>query len=136
MYKKPLLIVVSAVLIKDKRIFFQKRPKDKAMAGLWELPGGKIENCETPEKAIKRELFEEIGIKINIKDLIPFNFISYSYSDFHLLMPIFILKIWSGKIFSKEKQETNFFSYEKLNTIDLVDADKDILLALKQLIKE
>ena len=52
MYKKPLLIVVSAVLIKDKRIFFQKRPKDKTMVGLWELPGGKIENYETPEKAI------------------------------------------------------------------------------------
>ena len=136
MLKKPMLIVVSAVLIKNNKIFFQKRPKDKAMAGLWELPGGKIENCETPEKAIKRELFEEIGIKINIKDLIPFNFISYSYIDFHLLMPIFLLKIWSGKIFPKEKQETKYFSYEELNTIDLVDADKGILLALKQLIKK
>jgi 8-oxo-dGTP diphosphatase len=134
MLQKPMVIVVSAVLIKNNKIFFQKRPKNKTMFDLWELPGGKIENYETPEKAIKRELCEEIGIKINIKDLIPFNFISYSYSDFHLLMPIFLLKIWSGKIFSKEKQETKFFSYEELNTIDLVDADKDILLALKQLI--
>ena len=135
MIKKPLLLVVSAVLIKNNKIFFQKRPKDKIMPGLWELPGGKIENYETPENTIIRELFEEIGIKVNNKDLIPFNFISYSYSDFHLLMPIFILKNWSGKIFSKEKQEIKFFSYEELKTIDLVDADKEILVILQQLIK-
>ena len=135
MSQKPLLLVVSAVLIKNNKIFFQKRPKDKSMPGLWELPGGKMENYETPENAIIRELFEEIGIKVNNKDLIPFNFISYSYSVFHLLMPIFLLKNWSGKIFSKEKQEARFFSYEELKTIDLVDADKEILVILRQLIK-
>ena len=135
MSQKPLLLVVSAVLIKNNKIFFQKRPKDKSMPELWELPGGKIENYETPENAIIRELFEEIGIKVNNKDLIPFNFISYSYSAFHLLMPIFLLKNWSGKIFSKEKQEIKFFSYEELKTIDLVEADKEILVILQQLIK-
>ena len=135
MSKKPLLLVVSAVLIKNNKIFFQKRPKNKSMPGLWELPGGKIENYETPENAIIRELFEEIGIKVNNKDLIPFNFISYSYSTFHLLMPIFLLKNWSGKIFSKEKQEIKFFSYEELKIIDLVNADKEILVILQQLIK-
>lgn len=128
------LLVVSGILIKNKKILFQKRPLNKSMPGLWELPGGKIEKNEKPEIALLRELYEELDIKIDIFSLLPFNFISYSYDDFNLLMPIFIIQKWKRKIKSKEGQEIKFFSHEDFKGLKLVDADKNIIPLLQKLL--
>jgi len=134
MNNKPLLVVVSGILIQNNRIFFQKRPLNKSMPGLWELPGGKIEKYESPENTLARELYEELDINIDIDSLLPFNFISYAYNNFNLLMTIFIVKKWKRQIISKENQEINFFSYEELKKLKMVDADKNIVSLIHQLL--
>jgi len=134
MNNKPLLVVVSGILIQNNRIFFQKRPLNKSMPGLWELPGGKIEKYESPENTLARELYEELDINIDVDSLLPFNFISYAYNNFNLLMAIFIVKKWKRQIISKENQEINFFSYEELKKLKMVDADKNIVSLIHQLL--
>ena len=134
MNNKPLLVVVSGILIQNNRIFFQKRPLNKSMPGLWELPGGKIEKYESPENTLARELYEELDINIDVDSLLPFNFISYAYNNFNLLMAIFIVKKWKRQIISKENQEINFFSYEELKKLKMVDADKNIVSSIHQLL--
>ena len=74
------------------------------MGGLWEFPGGKVEAGETPEVALIRELFEELGINISESCLAPLTFASHSYEDHHLLMPLFVCHVWKGDIVAKEGQ--------------------------------
>ncbi|HEY2836499.1 MAG TPA: (deoxy)nucleoside triphosphate pyrophosphohydrolase [Rhizomicrobium sp.] len=94
---KPIILVVAAALIDpDGRVLIAKRPPDKAMAGLWEFPGGKIETGETPEQGLIRELAEELAITVKEPCLAPFTFASHAYDRFHLLMPLFLCRRWEG----------------------------------------
>jgi 8-oxo-dGTP diphosphatase len=93
----PVTLVVAAALIDpDGRVLIAQRPPGKAMAGLWEFPGGKIEPNETPETALIRELREELGITVKPACLAPFTFASHSYARFHLLMPLYLCRRWEG----------------------------------------
>jgi 8-oxo-dGTP diphosphatase len=93
----PVTLVVAAALIDpDGRVLIAQRPPGKAMAGLWEFPGGKIEPDETPEMALIRELDEELGIAVKAACLAPFTFASHSYEQFHLLMPLYLCRRWEG----------------------------------------
>ena len=93
----PVTLVVAAALIDpDGRVLIAQRPPGKAMAGLWEFPGGKIEPDETPEMALIRELDEELGITVKAACLAPFTFASHSYEQFHLLMPLYLCRRWEG----------------------------------------
>ncbi len=87
------IVLVSAVALVDLdgRVLLSQRPKHKQMPGLWEFPGGKVENNESPELALIREIKEEIGIDIRSSCLAPLTFASHAYEDFHLLMPLFCL---------------------------------------------
>ena len=90
------LVVAVALIDRDGRVLVAQRPEGKAMAGLWEFPGGKVEPGETPEAALIRELREELGIDTWASCLAPLTFASYSYPDFHLLMPLFACRRWEG----------------------------------------
>lgn len=90
------LVAACALLDADGRVLIAQRPAGKSMAGLWEFPGGKMEPGERPEQTIIREMNEELGVTIGEKCLIPFTFASYSYPDFHLLMPLFVCRRWDG----------------------------------------
>jgi len=93
----PLVLVVAAALIDpDGRVLLARRPPGKAMAGLWEFPGGKVAAGETPEAALVRELQEELGIDTRTSCLAPIAFASHAYPDFHLLMPLYALRLWRG----------------------------------------
>ena len=93
----PVTLVVAAALIDpDGRVLIAERPPGKAMAGLWEFPGGKIEPGETPETALIRELDEELGITVKPACLAPFTFASHGYPQFHLLMPLYLCRRWDG----------------------------------------
>ncbi len=74
------------------------------MAGLWEFPGGKIEQGERPEQSLIRELKEELGIVVKEECLAPLTFASHLYADFHLLMPLYVCRRWEGIVEPKEKQ--------------------------------
>jgi len=94
---KPVILVVAAALIDpDGRMLIAQRLLGKAMAGLWEFPGGKWEPGETPEQALIRELDEELGISVKEPCLAPFTFASHAYANFHLLMPLYICRRWEG----------------------------------------
>src|SRR5437016_7278516 len=102
---RPTVLVAAVALIdSDGRVLLAERPEGKAMAGLWEFPGGKIQPGETPEAALIRELVEELGIDVEESCLAPFTFASHAYSDFHLLMPLYVCRKWSGIVTAREGQ--------------------------------
>lgn len=100
-----LLLVVAAALIDSQgRVLLARRPEGRQFAGLWEFPGGKVEAGETPEAALQRELMEELSIRVNTNAMEPLTFASFAYPDFHLLMPLFGCRQWTGELVPREKQ--------------------------------
>ncbi len=100
--------VAAAVLVdRDGRVLLAQRPAGKALAGMWEFPGGKIEAGETPEVALVRELHEKLGIETGIGCLSPLTFVSHRYEEFamHLVMQVFVCRVWRGAVMPKEGQE-------------------------------
>jgi 8-oxo-dGTP diphosphatase len=85
-------------------VLLAQRPEGKSMAGLWEFPGGKVESGETPEHALVRELREELGIDTSASCLAPLAFASHTYDDFHLLMPLYACRRWTGSVIPLEGQ--------------------------------
>jgi 8-oxo-dGTP diphosphatase len=128
------VLLVSAVMLIDaeNRVFLQQRPTGKTMAGLWEFPGGKVEAGETPEEALSRELVEELSIKVSPADFAPLTFASHGYDDFHLLMPVFTCRIWSGSITANEGQEFAWVAAGQLAEYPMPPADEPLLPALRQ----
>ncbi|MEB3702885.1 GNAT family N-acetyltransferase [Candidatus Bealeia paramacronuclearis] len=119
----PVVWVVAAAILKDQKLLVAERPQGKSMAGVWELPGGKIESGETPEAALARELHEELGIEVHHEDLKPLTFASYRYPKFHLVMPFFTLTTWRGDLHGKEGQNLAWISYSDLENIPTPAAD-------------
>lgn len=96
--KRPVIWVAAICMLdRDGRVLVAQRPDGKAMAGLWEFPGGKIEPGEQPEGALIRECSEELGIKLCLDCLSPLTFASHSYETFHLFMPTYLTRDgWKG----------------------------------------
>src|SRR5690242_10690480 len=93
----PIVPIVSAALVDERgRVLLQQRPQGKAMAGLWEFPGGKIASGEAPERALCRELEEELGITVAESDLEAFGFASHRYDTFHILLLRYVRCRWQG----------------------------------------
>ncbi|MGX9352497.1 (deoxy)nucleoside triphosphate pyrophosphohydrolase [Shimia sp. W99] len=120
---KTVLVSAVALVDVDGRVLLAQRPEGKAMAGLWEFPGGKIEPEETPEAALIRELEEELGINTWASCLAPLTFASHSYENFHLLMPLFICRKWEGVPRSKEGQTLRWVRPQNLRDYKMPAAD-------------
>lgn len=119
-----ILLVVAAALTDDAgRILLAQRPEGKQLAGLWEFPGGKIDPGETPEAALVRELAEELSISVNETQLEPLTFASFTYPGFHLLMPLYRIKSWTGDIHPKEGQAIAWVEPARLNDYPAPPAD-------------
>ncbi|WP_333947489.1 (deoxy)nucleoside triphosphate pyrophosphohydrolase [Candidatus Liberibacter brunswickensis] len=91
--KKTLLVSSCTVFELSGKFLISHRPENKSYGGFWEFPGGKIENGETPEDALVRELFEELAIVVNPSSLVPITFVSHPYDSFHLLMTFLLVMI-------------------------------------------
>ncbi len=129
---KPIVLVAACALVDvDGRVLLARRPEGKAMAGLWEFPGGKLNPGETPEVALIRELKEEIGIDVTAACLAPFAFASHTYEKFHLLMPLFICRRWKGTPTPREKQTLTWVRASKLTEYDMPPADKPLIPLLR-----
>ncbi len=120
---KTVLVSAVALVDVDGRVLLAQRPVGKSMAGLWEFPGGKVERGETPEKALIRELHEELGINTWASCLAPLTFASHSYDDFHLLMPLFVCRKWEGIPASQEGQALQWVRPENLRDFKMPPAD-------------
>lgn len=128
----PTVLVAAAALIDaDGRVLIAKRPEGKSMAGLWEFPGGKVDAGELPETALIRELMEELGVDITESCLAPFTFASHVYEDFHLLMPLYLCRIWKGGVEAREGQELKWVQPMRLGDYDMPPADKPLVALLR-----
>ena|SRR3990167_2097603 len=118
-----LLVVAAALFDAEGRILLAQRPEGKQLAGLWEFPGGKLEAGETPEAALVRELHEELSITVNQSSLEPLTFASFTYPSFHLMMPLYACRSWSGSIQPREGQATAWVEKSRLRDYPAPPAD-------------
>jgi 8-oxo-dGTP diphosphatase len=127
------IVLVSAVALidRDGRVLLAQRPEGKSMAGLWEFPGGKVEPGETPEAALIRELHEELGLETWQSCLAPLTFASHAYPDFHLLMPLFACRKWSGAPQSREGQALKWVHAADLRDYPMPPADLPLIPILR-----
>jgi 8-oxo-dGTP diphosphatase len=127
------LVLVAAVALidADGRVLLAQRPEGKAMAGLWEFPGGKVEPGETPEAALIRELHEELGIDTWASCLAPLTFASHAYDSFHLLMPLFACRKWEGVPEAREAQALRWVRPERLRDYPMPPADLPLIPVLR-----
>lgn len=127
------MLLVSAVALVDAdgRVLVQQRPADKHMGGLWEFPGGKVHEGETPEQALVRELKEELAIDITESCLAPFTFASHAYDEFHLFMALYICRTWKGSVTGVEGQALKWLKPNAMRGLDMPPADVPLVAMLR-----
>jgi 8-oxo-dGTP diphosphatase len=128
---KLVLVAACALVDVDGRVLIAQRPEGKAMAGLWEFPGGKVEPGETPEAALIRELREELGIDTWASCLAPLSFASHPYPGFHLLMPLFACRKWDGVPHPREHRALKWIAVRDLTAYPMPPADLPLLPVLR-----
>ena len=132
---KPLLLVAAAAMVDaDGRVLICQRPEGKQLAGLWEFPGGKVEPGETPEACLIRELDEELGVVVTHACLAPFVFASHQYDAFHLLMPLYLIRRWTGEIVAKEHKALAWVKPARLTDYPMPPADGPLVAWLRDLL--
>ena len=136
MTPNPPILLVSAVALvdADDRVLLARRPAGKPMAGLWEFPGGKLHEGETPEAALIRELREELAIDTVESCLAPIAFASHTYDDFHLLMPLFVCRVWDGTPQPREGQELAWVRPRDMGKYDMPPADMPLVAMLRDVL--
>ncbi len=133
---RPIVLVAAVALVdRDGRVLIARRPEGKPMAGLWEFPGGKVDDGETPETALIRELDEELGIQVPARCLAPLTFASHGYEEFHLLMPLYVCRNWEGAVTAREGQELKWVRPMRLGDYDMPPADKPLVAMVRDLIE-
>jgi len=131
----PTVLVAAVALVDvDGRVLIARRPEGKPMAGLWEFPGGKVHEGETPEAALIRELVEELGIDTEESCLAPFTFASHTYETFHLLMPLYVCRVWQGTPRPREGQTLKWVRPMQLRDYPMPPADVPLVAMLRDLL--
>ena len=132
---KPIVLVAAVALVDaDGRVLLAQRPAGRAMAGLWEFPGGKVEADERPEQTLIRELREELGIAVTEACIAPLTFASHGYPDFHLLMPLYVCRRWEGIVTPLEGQQLKWVKPNKLRDYPMPPADLPLIAHLTTLL--
>ena len=131
---KNLKIVVSIALINNENeILLSKRPEKKHLSGYWEFPGGKVEEGESPEKALVREVKEELNIDINNKCIAPLSFSEFDYNNFQLLLLLYICRRWDGVPMSMENNKLEWVKPNMLRDYKMPPADDALIYCLQDL---
>jgi 8-oxo-dGTP diphosphatase len=131
---KLVLVAACALVDADGRVLIAQRPAGKSMAGLWEFPGGKVEDGEAPEASLIRELQEELGIVVNEACLAPLTFASHAYRNFHLLMPLYVCRRWEGQVTAQEGQTLAWVKPNRLRDYEMPPADVPLISHLMALL--
>ena len=128
---KQVHVAVAVVVVNDQDILNARRPDDKHQGGRWEFPGGKVEQGESPEAALIRELHEELGIDTWASCLAPLTFASHAYENFHLLMPLFACRRWQGTPQPREGQTLKWVYAKDLREYPMPPADIPLIPILR-----
>jgi 8-oxo-dGTP diphosphatase len=131
---KILVVAACALVDADGRVLIAERPAGRTMAGLWEFPGGKVEEGERPEDTLMRELKEELDIVVREACLAPLTFASHSYPDFHLLMPLYVCRRWEGFARPVEGQRLAWVMPQRLKDYPMPPADLPLISHLTTLL--
>ena len=131
---KIVLVAAVALVDPDGRVLLAQRPPGKHLAGMWEFPGGKVHQGESPEAALIRELAEELGIQTDAKCLAPFTFASHAYEDSHLLMPLYVCRVWQGLAQPMEGQTLAWVRPAQLTDYEMPPADIPLIAMLRDLL--
>ena len=131
---KTVLVVAVALIDVDGRVLIAQRPEGKQLAGLWEFPGGKVDPGERPEQALIRELREELSIEVSESCLAPFVFTSHGYDSFHLLMPLYLCRRWSGAVQAREHAALKWVRPAQLSDYPMPPADEPLVAWLRDLL--
>lgn len=131
---KTVLVVAAALIDSDGRVLIAQRPDGKQLAGQWEFPGGKVEDGETPETALIRELEEELGIVVKQACLAPFVFASHTYESFHLLMPLYLIRRWDGEPEAREHKALKWVRPNDMRNYEMPPADLPLVAWLQDFI--
>jgi 8-oxo-dGTP diphosphatase len=129
-----LLVVAVALIDPDARVLLTQRPEGKQLAGLWEFPGGKLDQGERPETALIRELKEELAIDVAQSCLAPLTFASHAYEAFHLLMPLYVCRRWKGLVTPQEGQAMAWVAAKDLRSYPMPPADLPLIPHLLELL--
>ncbi|MGA9580450.1 MAG: (deoxy)nucleoside triphosphate pyrophosphohydrolase [Allosphingosinicella sp.] len=135
MQKIPTLTVVAAALVDgERRVLLQKRAAGRTMAGLWEFPGGKIEEGERPEAALARELEEELGIVVEAASLTPAAFASADNEGRHMLLLLYLCRQWEGEPRPLDAAELKWLRPDEMGAWPMPPADEPLIPLLDRLI--
>jgi 8-oxo-dGTP diphosphatase len=133
--KIPTMLVVAAALADaNGRILLQQRPEGAAMAGLWEFPGGKVEQGEVPEAALARELREELGIDVGADQLAPACFASAPLGDRHLLLLLYVCREWAGEPRALHATALMWARPDEMRGLPMPPADEPLIGLLEALL--
>ena len=123
--------VVAAVIRENDKIFATQRGYGKFKDG-WEFPGGKVEEGETLQQALEREIEEELDTKIKVGNLIET--VEYDYPDFHLTMDCFWCTVLEGDLILKEHEAAKWLGKEELFSVDWLPADIELIQKIQMLL--
>ena len=135
MQKNPTMTVVAVALVgADGLVLLQQRAPHRSMAGLWEFPGGKVEEGETPEAALVRELAEELGIEVREDRLVPACFASAPVGERHMVLLLYLCRSWAGEPSPLDASALKWAHVTDMAALDMPPADVPLVELLGKLI--
>jgi 8-oxo-dGTP diphosphatase len=129
-----MLVVAAALVDRDGRVLLQQRRAGRQMAGLWEFPGGKVDEGELPEAALIRELAEELGIETDAACLAPATFASAALGEKHLLLLLYVCRKWRGEPRPLDASALKWVRPHQMFSLDMPPADKPLIGILEALL--
>ncbi len=124
-----LLLVSAAVFLDNGRVLLAKRPPGDRLAGLWQLPGGQVEENESPQDCLQRELLKECGVSVLVGGKYAAS--SYTYPHATVTLLAYLIEAWRGELTAHFHSELRWFALADLGRLELAPADQPILTRLR-----
>lgn len=122
--------VVAAIIHDDQDRIFATQRGYGDYKDWWEFPGGKMEAGETPEEALKREIWEELETRIVVERLVET--VEWDYPQFHLTMHCYLCHVESGHLELKEHEAAKWLHKDELESVNWLPADQELVRKLKK----